>query len=148
MNDICSCHLLGQLNEKYYLDCCCYSVTQSYPTLCDPMDCSTPGFHPCPSLSWSLLKLRSVVSNIQHLILCCPLLLLPSIFPYIKLFSSELALCIGWPKYWSFSFSIHLPMNIQSWFPLKFSDLISLQSKGLSRVFSSTTIQKHQFFVT
>ena len=44
------------------------------------------------------------MSNIQHLILCCPLLLLPSIFPYIKLFSSELALCIGWPKYWSFSF--------------------------------------------
>ena len=54
--------------------------------------------------------------------------------------------CIRWPKYWSFSFSSVLPMNIQGWFPLGLSGLISLPSKELSRVFSSTTVQKHQFF--
>ena len=61
---------------------------------------------------------------------------------------SELALCIRWPKYWSFSFSIIFPMNIQGWFPLRLTGLISLLSKRLSRVFSSTTVQKHQFFGT
>ena len=81
----------------------------------------------------------------NHLILCRPLLLLPSIFPSIKVFSNESALRIRWPKYWSFSFSISLPMNIQDWFPLGWTGWISLQSKGLSRVFS-TTVQKHQFF--
>ena len=82
----------------------------------------------------------------QLLIPCCPLLLLPSIFPSIRVLSNELALQIRWPKYWSFSFSISPYMNIQGWFPLGFIGLISLQSKGLSRVFSSTTVQKHQFF--
>ena len=80
------------------------------------------------------------------LILCHPLLLLPSIFPSIKVFSSKSALCIRWPKYWSFSFSINPSMNIQGWFPLGLTGLASLQFKGLSRVFSSTTIQKCQFF--
>ena len=55
-------------------------------------------------------------------------------------------LCIRWPKYWSFSFSIILPMNIQDWSPLGWTGLIFLQSKGLSRVFSNATVQKHQFF--
>ena len=55
-------------------------------------------------------------------------------------------LCIRWPKYWSFSFSIILPMNIQDWSPLGWTGLISLQSKGLSRALSNTTVQKHQFF--
>ena len=54
----------------------------------------------------------------NHLILCCPLLFLPSVFPSIRVFSNELALHIRWPKYWGFSFSIVLPMNIQDWFPL------------------------------
>ena len=62
-----------------------------------------------------------------------------------RVFSSESVLCIRRPTYWSFSFSIN-PMNIQHWFPLRLTGLISLMSKGLSRVFSSTTIQKHQFF--
>ena len=80
----------------------------------------------------------------NHLILCRPLLLLPSIFPSIRVFSNELALRIRWP---SFEAVVSvLPMNIQSWFPFRLTGLISLQSKGLSRVFSSTTIQKHQLF--
>ena len=71
------------------------------------MDCSTPGF-PVPHNSWSLLKHMSFESVMpsNHLILCHPLLLLPSIFPSIRVFSNESALCIGWPEYWSFSFSI------------------------------------------
>ena len=70
--------------------------------------------------SWSLLTLLSIESMMlsNHLILCFPLLLLPSVFPSISIFSSESALCIRWPKYWSFSFTLVLPMNIQSWFPL------------------------------
>ena len=98
--------------------------------------------------SWSLLKLMSIESVMpsNHLILCCPLPLLPSIFPSIRVFSYESAHHIRWPKYWSFSFSISLPVNIQDWFPLGLTGLISLQCKGLSKVFSNTTAQKHQFF--
>ena len=80
----------------------------------------------------------------NHLIFCCPLLLLPSVFP--RVFSSESALRIRWPKYWSFSFSISLSNEYSGLIPLGLTDLISLLSKGLSRVFSSTTIRKHQFF--
>ena len=80
----------------------------------------------------------------NHLILCHPLLLLPSILPSIRVFSSESVLHIRWPKDWSFSFSSIFPMNIQDWFPLGWTSWISLQSKGLSRVFSNTTVQKHQ----
>ena len=88
-----------------YSTCCC-SVAQSYPTLCDPTDCSTPGF-PVFHHSQSLLKLMSIESVIpsNHLILCHPLLLLPSVFPSIRVFSNELALHVRWQKYWSFSFS-------------------------------------------
>ena len=82
----------------------------------------------------------------NHLILCCPLLLLPSIFPSIRVFSNESALRMRWPKYWSFSFNISLPMNTQAWSPLGWTGWIFLQSKGLSRVFSNTTVQKHPFF--
>ena len=100
--------------------------------------------------SQSLLKLISIesVTPSNHLILCHPLLLLPSIFPSIRVSSNESVVCIRWPKYWSFSFSISLPMNIQDWFPLRLAGWISLLSKGLSRVFSNTTVQKHQFFGT
>ena len=82
----------------------------------------------------------------NHLVLCCPLLLLPSIFPSIRVFSNESALHMTWPKYWSFSFSSVLRMNSQDWSPLGWTVWMFLQSKGLSRVFSSTTVQKHQFF--
>ena len=97
----------------------------------------------------NLLKLMPIESVMlsNHLILCHPLLLLPSIFPSIRVFSNESVLCIRWPKYWSFSFSISiLPVNFQDRFPLRLTGLISLQSRGPSRVFFSTTVQKHQFF--
>ena len=82
------------------------SVSQLRPTLCDPMDCSMPGF-PVHHYSQSLLKLMFIelVMPSKHIILCHPLLL-PSIFPSIMVFSNESALCIRWPKHWSFSFSI------------------------------------------
>ena len=98
--------------------------------------------------SQSLLKLMSIESVMpsNHLILCRPLLLPPSIFPSIRVFSNESALHIRWPKYRSFSFSISPPVNIQDSFPLGWTGWISLQSKGLSRVSSNTTVQKHQFF--
>ena len=83
------------------------SVAQLCPTLCDPMDCSMPGFLSITN-SRSLFKLMSIESVMPYncLILCHPLLLLPSIFPSIRVFSSESVLCIRWPKYWSLSFSI------------------------------------------
>ena len=82
----------------------------------------------------------------NHLIICHPPLLLPSILSSIMVFSSETVLFISCLKYWSFSFNISTFMNIQDWFPLGFTGWISLQSKGLSRVFSNSTVQKHQFF--
>ena len=95
---------------------------------------------------WNLLKLISIESVMpsNSLILCHPFLLLPSNFLSISIFSNESVLCIRWPKY-SSSASV-LPVNIQDWFPLGLIGLISLQSKGLSTVFSNTTVQNHQFF--
>jgi len=96
---------------------------------------------PCPSPTpRSLLKLMSIelVMPSNHLTLCHHLLFLPSIFPSIKVFSNESVLHIRWPKDWSFSY--------QS--PLGWTGWISLQSKGLSRVFSNSTVQKHPFFST
>ena len=115
-----------------FVSLCC-SVAQSCPTLCDPVDCSTPGFpvlHQLPEFSQ-----LTIPSN--HLILCHPLRLLPLIFPSIRVFSGESALRIRWPKYWSFSFSIS-PSN-------EYSGLISFRIdwfavQGLSRVFSNTTV--------
>ena len=83
---------------------------------------------------------------LNNLILHHPFLLLSSIFPSIRVFSNESALHIKWPKHQSFSFKSVLPMNIQDWFPLGLTSLISLVSNRLSRAFSSTTVQKHQFF--
>ena len=90
--------------------------------------------------SRSSLRLTSIESVMpsSHLILCGPLLLLSPIPPSIRVFSNESTLCMRWPKYWSFSFSITPSKEIPG--------LIYLQSKGLSRVFSNTTVQKHQFF--
>ena len=95
-----------------------------------------------------LLKLVSIEfmmpSNL--LILCRPLLLLPSIFPSIRVFSNESILHVRWPKYWSFSFNIS-PSNEYSWLiSFRITGWISWLSKALSRVFSNTTVQKHQFF--
>ena len=107
-----------------------------------------PGFpvlHHLPEFTQTHVHRVDDASN--HLTHCCPLLLLPSIFPSIRVFSNELALHIRWPKYGSFSFTIS-PSNEYSGltFSLGCTVLISLQPKGLSRIFSSITVQKHLFF--
>ena len=181
------------------------SVTQSCPTLCDPMNRSTPGLpvhHQVPEFTQT--QSIELVMLSSHLIFCRPLLLLPPIPPSVRVFSNESTLRIRWPKYWSFSFSIipskehpglisfrmdwldllavqgtlrsllqhhsskasillrsafftvqlshpymttgiFIPMNIQDQLPLGSTGWI-LQSNRLSRVFSNTTVQKHQFF--
>ena len=98
--------------------------------------------------SQSLLKLMSIESVMpsDHLILCLPLLLLPSIFSSIRVFSSESVLRISDQSNGVSASASVLPMNSQDWFPLGLTSLISLLSKWLSRVFSNTTVQKHQFF--
>ena len=123
------------------------SVTQSCLNLCNPRDCSTPGFpvhHQLPELTQTNVHRVGDPSN--HLILCYPLLLPPSILPSIRVFSNEPVLLIRWPKYWSFSFSISPSNEHSRLILLGLSGLISLLFKGLSRVFSNTTVQKHQFF--
>ena len=99
------------------------------------------------TISQCLLKLMSAESVMpsNHLTFCHPLLFLLWILPSIRVFSNELALGIRWPKYWSFSFSISL-MNIQDCFPWGLTGLISLLSQGLSGVFSSTVVRKHQYY--
>ena len=91
--------------------------------------------------SWSLLQLMLIrlVMTSNHLILYRPLLFLPSIFPSIRVFSNESVICMRWPKYWKFSF---LPVNIQDWFHLRLIGWISLQWKGLLRVFSKKKKKK------
>ena len=99
--------------------------------------------------SWTSLRLMSIESVMpsRHLILCRPLLLLPPVPPSIGVFSKESTLCMRWPKYWSFSFSIIPSKEIPGLISFrKWTGWTSLQSKGLSRVFSKTTVQKHQFF--
>ena len=92
------------LGNSILLLFCCRSVTKLCLTLCNPMDCSTPD-SPVLHISQSLLKFVSIESMMlsDHLNLCHPFLLLPSVFPSIGVFSNELALCIRWPEYWSFS---------------------------------------------
>ena len=106
------------------------SVAQSCLTLCDPMDCSMPGF-PVHTNSQNLLKLMSIesVMSCSHIILCHPLLLLSSIFPSIRVFSNESVFCIRWPKYWNFSFSI-CPSNEYSEYSLKSPSAVILESKS------------------
>ena len=126
--------------------CCCCSVAQSCSTLCDAMDCSMPGF---PVLHHLMEVAQIHVHWINDAIQLSHPLLSPfpsaSICPNIRVFSNELVLRIRWLKYWSFNFTSVLPMNIQGWFPSGLTGLI-LPSKGLSRVFSSITVQKHQIF--
>ena len=153
---ICICSFLNipfllMFIIKYWIWFQCYtvkfsSVTQSCPTLCDPWTAARQASLSITN-SRSLPELMSIESVMpsNHLILCHPLLLLPSIFPNIRVFSNESALCIRWPKYWTASISV-LPVKTQDWSPVRWTDWISLQSKGLSRVFSNTTVQMHQFF--
>ena len=143
-------HVLGLISQKCHL--WYHNIPRSFvvivqslscPTLGDPMNCSTPGF----PVRHHLMELAQThlhwVSEAIHLIFCCLLLLLPSVFPSIRVFSNDLALCIRWPKYWNFRIS---PSNeFQGWFPLGLTGLISLLSKGLLRMFSTTTVWKCQF---
>jgi len=123
------------------------SVTPSSLTLCDPMECSTPGFpvhHQLPELTQTHVHRVRDASN--HLIHCCPLLLLPSIFPSIRVFSNESVLQIRWPEYWSFSFSIS-PSNEYSGlisFRIEWLDLLAVQ--GTLKSLPQHNSQKHQFF--
>ena len=124
------------------------SVSQLCPALCDPMDCSTPGLpvhHQLPEPTQTMFIELVMLSN--HLILCRPFLLPPSIFPSIRVFSNEFFSSGGQSIGVSAVASV-FPMNIQDWFLLGLTDVVSLQSKGLSRGFSNTTVQKHQFFDT
>ena len=113
--------------------------------LCNPMDCCQASLS--IANSQTLLKLMSIESVMpsNHLILCRPLLPLSN-FPSIRLFSNEPDLRIRWPKYWSFTFSISPSNEYSDWSPLGWTGWIFLQSKGLSRVFSNTTVQKYPFF--
>ena len=105
------------------------------------------------TISWSLLKLMSIESVMpsNYLILCHPFLLLPSIFPNIRVFCNELAFCIRWPKYWSFSLSVSPPMNIKDWFPLGWTGFGFLAIQGtlkslLKHHGSKTSIFRHSAF--
>ena len=121
--------------------CSCYSVTKSCPTLCSPINCSMPGFpvlHCLPDFAQTSCPLSQMPSS--HLILCCPLLLLPSVFPSIKVFSSESALHNRWPKYWSFSIS---PSNEYSGlisFRIDWFDVLAVQ-RTLKTVLQNHNLQ-------
>ena len=126
---------------EHSMHCCCSFTSRVW--LCDPW--TTAPRLPCPSLSPRVCS-NSCPLSWCHLtiIICRSLLLMSSIFPSIQVFSSDSALCIRWPKYWNSSFRISPSRTgIQDWFPLGLTGLILL-SKRLSRVFSSTTIWKHQ----
>ena len=121
--------------------------TQLCPTLCNPWIAACQ-ISLSIANSWSLPKLTSIESVMpsNHLILCHPLLLPRSNFPSIRVFSNQLVLPIRWPKYRSFSFSINPSNEYSGLISFRITSLISLQSKGLSRVSSNTTVQKHEFF--
>ena len=131
------------------------SVTQSYPTLCNPMDCSTPGLpvhHQLPEFTQTHVHWVRDAIQPSHT-LCCPLLLLPSIFPSIRIFSNELAVSIRWPKYWSFSFNIS-PSNEHPGlisFRIDWLDLFAVQAilKNLLQHHSSeASVLWHSAFFT
>ena len=138
--------MLGPL-KKSYVHPQFSSVTQSCLTLCDPMDCSTPGLpvHHQPQSFHKLMSIELMMSS-NHIIFCRPLHLLPSVFPSIRVFSNESNLRMRWPKYWSFSFSIS-PSNEYSGlisFRMGWLDLSAVQGtlKSLLQHHSSN----HQFF--
>ena len=139
-----------EISDIFLKYVCCCSVAKSCPAVCDPMDCSMPGL-PVPHhlLEFTQVHVHWISDAIQplrcHLILCCPLLLLPSIFPSIRVFSNKSAVCIRWPKHCSFSFSIS---------PSKeYSGLISFKIDWFNLLTFQETLKglfqhnwKHQFF--
>ena len=117
------------VDQKHKTSCSCCSLAKSCPTLCDTMDCNKPG--PLSITNPQGLKFMSIelVMPSNHLILCHPLILLPSIFPSIRILSNESALHIRWPKYWSFSFSISLSNEYAGLIPCRIDwfDLLAVQ---------------------
>ena len=133
---------------KLIICCSCCSVAKSCLTLCDPMNCSTPGFPVLHYLQeFAQTHVYWVCDAIQPSHPLSPPLPALNLSQH-QVFFCESALRIRWPKYWSFSFTISPSSEFQGWFPLGLTGLISLLSKTLERVFSNTTIQKHQFFGT
>ena len=126
------------------------SVTQSCPTLCDPMNCSVLGLlvHDQLQSPPKPMSTESVMPS-NHLILCCPLLLLPSIFPSIRVFPNESALRIRWPKYWSFSVNIS-PSNEHSGlisFRMDWMDLLAVKSLLQHHNSKASILQCSAFFM-
>ena len=127
----------------------CCSVGKSCLTLSNSMDYSIPGFLVLHHfLEFTQIHVLWVMMQSNHLILCHPLLLLSSSFPASGSFPMSWLFASGHQSIGTSALALVLPVNIQDWFPLGLTSLISLLSKGLSRVFSSTTIWKHQFFGT
>ena len=125
------------------------SVTQSSLTLCDPMDYSMPGFPVYHQLSeLTQIHVHRLGDVIQTPHPLSALLLLPSIFPSIRVFFSESVLHITWPKYWSFSFSIRLSNEYSGLTSLRIHWFDFLAAQGMLKVFSNTTVQKYQLFST
>ena len=141
----CACYLVnGSL--PFHTLCCC-SVIKSCPTLCNPMNCSMPGFlvlHHLPELS------QIHVHWVGHAIQPSHPLLPPSppisIFPNIRVFSNESVFLIRWPNYWRFSFSISPSKEYSELISFRMDWLDLLAAQGLSRAFSSTTAHRHRFF--
>ena len=138
------------LQQLHFLYTTCQSISlisQSCLTLCNPMDCSTPGF-PVPHqlLELAQTHVHWVDDAIQPFQPLLSPLLLPSIFPSVTVFQMSQFFASGGQSTGVSASASILPMNIQDWFPLGLTGWISLQSKGLLRVFSSATVQKHQFF--
>ena len=146
LKQIWVCVLSDDFSSHHYISPIS-SVSQPCLTLWNPMNCSKPGppvHHQLPEITQTHVHWGNDAIKPSHpLSSPSPLL---SIFPRIRVFSNESDLCIRWPKYWSFSFNSSPSMKIQDWSPLGWTGWISMQSKGLSRVFSNTTVQKHQFF--
>ena len=123
-----------------WVSCCCCCLVMSSSLRAHGLQLvRLPSSSLSPGVTQTYIHFESVMSS-KHLIISHPLLL-PSIFASITVFSNESVLHIRWPNYWSFTSASVLPMNIQDWFPLEWTGWISLQSKGLSRVFSNTTVQ-------
>ena len=137
-----------------YWMCCCFFIIKSCPTLCDTIDGSMPG-SPVLTVSRNFLKLMSIklVMPLSHVILCLSLLLLPSFFHRIKVFSNELTLCIRWPKYWWFNFSIS-PSNEYAglisfridWLDL-FAVQVSLESLSQHHILKALILWHSAFFI-
>ena len=144
-------HQYKTLKQAYNIGC---SVTQSCPAICKPMDCCMPGF---PGLHYLLEFAQAhvqrwwwveLVMPSNHLILCCPFSSCFQSFPASGSFPMSQFFKSGGQSIGVSASASVLPVNIQDCFPLGWTGLISLQSKRLSRVFSNTTIQRHQFFST